>query len=618
MRKICPACSSAFTDSAIFRCPHDGAALIVDDDTDMSLGTVLDERYEVQRRIGRGGMGTVYLGRQVAIGRPVAIKVLGRLASLDHERVRRFYREARAAASLDSPHIITVYDFGRTADERLYLVMEYIDGPSLADVLAELGRLPFERAIPICVQICDALAAAHRQGVVHRDLKPGNVMLQQKPDASDFVKVLDFGIAKTNDPSDDEKLTQTGSVCGTPAYISPEVARGRRATASSDLYALGALLYELLTGQPLFAGETALEVVYKHAADPPPRLRAIPACATLPATLEAFLLRVLDKSPENRPADATAFKHELVRAASGESPAEAAGAASAVPLGPVEPTRVGPTAALVAEQRASRQNLSPSVVPPAPAAPAAANGGGALPTGASAALTDPRLAEPEAPRRRRAPLLALGALAFVAAVVAAFLVFGLGGGPPAEDAAPALTGTAADAAAPARPPGSPADAAAADPAPAAVAREAGTADSNPAAAPAADAGGGLAGPETRRPDAPGAVADASASPGPTDARADGARPAAAAAAADLVRVAIRTTPAGVRVFVAGKLVGTTPLHHDFAPAAGPVAVELRKAGYRSEVVQFVPAPGSVIERTLTARRQGDPRRPPDDFGLRSF
>jgi serine/threonine-protein kinase len=265
---------------------------------------VFNDRYEVLRRIARGGMADVYLARDLLLDRPVALKVLFREFATDPSFVQRFRREATAAANLSHPNIVGVYDSGE-ANGTYFIVMEYIEGRSLAQIIRDDGPLSPDRAADITTDVAAALGFAHRNGVVHRDVKPGNVLISPIGQ----VKVADFGIARA--VSTQENLTQTGTVMGTATYFSPEQARGEPVDPRSDVYSLGVVLYEMLTGAPPFSGENPVAVAYKHVQETPvPPRQVDPA---LPASLEAVTLKALAKNPANRYASADDLAADLRR-----------------------------------------------------------------------------------------------------------------------------------------------------------------------------------------------------------------------------------------------------------------------------------------------------------------
>ncbi len=323
MEKFCPGCSRVY-DSGEF-CEVDGERLLVVEDEPSLVGHVLDGKYTMTDQLGEGGMGRVYLAEQSSMQREVAIKVLRRAFSQNKTAIQRFLREARAASKLAHPNTITVYDFGQSNDGLLYLVMERLTGRPLDLVLDEDGAMDPRRAVHIIAQICDSLSEAHRHGITHRDLKPENIFIQQQVGNPDFVKVLDFGIAKMAG-EEATQATKTGMICGTPAYMSPEQAMGRDIDGRSDVYALGILLYEMLTDEKPFDGDTPMEIMLKHINEGVPDALERTGVA-LPIGLQTALEKMLAKKPEDRPADCQALKALVLEAL--ETPIATAGGASA-------------------------------------------------------------------------------------------------------------------------------------------------------------------------------------------------------------------------------------------------------------------------------------------------
>lgn len=262
----------------------------------VAVGMLVNSRYELDDLpVGRGGMGEVWFGHDVKLDRPVAVKFVRFPGGKhDNEYVRRFVRESRITARLEHPGVPAVYDVG-THDGRPYMVMQRIQGISIADLVAEYGPLPIGWAAGIAAQVCAVLTAAHRASLVHRDLKPSNLMLQ--PDGA--VKVLDFGLAVAPTLSDFSKITASGLAPGTPAYMAPEQIETNISGPATDLYALGCTLYEMLTGKPLFTGSTSYEVWSKQVSCQPPPVRTVRD--DVPAGLEDLLLHLLRKKPEDRP-----------------------------------------------------------------------------------------------------------------------------------------------------------------------------------------------------------------------------------------------------------------------------------------------------------------------------
>jgi serine/threonine-protein kinase len=270
---------------------------------ELPLGEVIGNRYRIQRQLGRGGMGAVYLADDEVLGEPVALKIIASAFSTDPVAlVDRFRREASAARKVSSPNVIRIHDLGETRDGLLYLSMEYFPGRTLADMLAARGRLAAADLGDIGGQICDGLGAAHAAGVVHRDLKPQNVLVGER----NAVKLIDFGLAKTAFLA---SLTATGLMIGTPHYMSPEQVRGKECDARSDLYSLGALVYHAATGHPPFEGENAIAIGFAHCSEAPRPPREL--CDDISERLSDMLLRALAKEPKQRPASAAEFRAAL-------------------------------------------------------------------------------------------------------------------------------------------------------------------------------------------------------------------------------------------------------------------------------------------------------------------
>ena len=280
---------------------------------DPLIGRTFDDKYRLDERLGTGGMGTVYRATHLLIDRPVAVKVLNQRYFEDEAAQARFRREARAAGRLQHVNAVTVTDFGSTQDGYVYIVMELLEGRTLRDVLARDAPLDVARAVSIMLQISAAVGAAHDAGVIHRDLKPANIFIVQRKEAPPFVKVLDFGIAKLAaeaiDDDDPHTLTQVGAMIGTPRYMSPEQCDGRDLTPAADVYSMGIILYEMLTGTTPFNGTSALAIALKHSSMPPRCPREF--VASIPVALEEVVLHALEKRPENRPANAHEFRKEL-------------------------------------------------------------------------------------------------------------------------------------------------------------------------------------------------------------------------------------------------------------------------------------------------------------------
>jgi len=271
---------------------------------------LLGGRYLVESELGRGGMATVFKGTDTVLGRPVAVKVLSPQYAGDANFVARFRREAQSAARLNHPNLVSVYDTG-TDDGVHFIVMEYVDAKTLADYLAGGGRIMPERAIEIAQAVCDALSMAHAHGIIHRDIKPANIMITSKGD----VKVTDFGIARVISGAD--TLAQTAAVLGTASYLSPEQAQSQSVDQRSDIYSLGVVLYEMVTGRPPFSGDSPVMVASKHVLEqptPPSKLNS-----DVSPALEAVIMKAMSKNPDNRYQDADEMRADLERARLGQA-----------------------------------------------------------------------------------------------------------------------------------------------------------------------------------------------------------------------------------------------------------------------------------------------------------
>jgi len=296
------------------------------------IGTILNGRYEIEELIGTGGMADVYRARDNLLGRTVAVKVLHAQYAKDPVFIQRFRQEAQSAGNLSQSNVVNVYDWGIEGDT-YYLVMEYVEGHDLKDVILSGGPLLPERAVEITLDICAALEAAHAQGIIHRDIKPQNVFITN----DNRVKVMDFGIARS---AGGTAMTQTGTIMGTAQYISPEQAQGQTADQRSDLYSLGVVLYEMLTGKPPFDGDNPVSIAYKHVReDPLPPSMVNP---DISPELEAVVMKALSKNPENRYQNVVEMQADLERCQEGFPvyatpvlPPDQAGATRAYPVGGV-------------------------------------------------------------------------------------------------------------------------------------------------------------------------------------------------------------------------------------------------------------------------------------------
>jgi serine/threonine-protein kinase len=264
---------------------------------DPLIGQVLDGRYRVESVLGEGGMGIVYKAVHTTLRKPLAIKVLRPEVSKNEQIVQRFKQEAQSASQIGNQHIIDISDFGELADGSTYFVMEFLNGQSLTHAL-EAGKFDSDRTIYVAKQLCRALGAAHEIGIVHRDMKPDNVQLVQRGDDSDFVKVLDFGIAKVGGST--SKLTQAGQVFGTPHYMSPEQCAGTNVDHRTDIYAVGVMLYEMATGKVPFDADNLMGILTKHLYENPIPPHELPPPVNVEPALEAVILKCLAKKPEQR------------------------------------------------------------------------------------------------------------------------------------------------------------------------------------------------------------------------------------------------------------------------------------------------------------------------------
>jgi len=295
--KKCPKCGVEYPDTTTL-CPSDGIAL--EKDADSLIGTILAGKYRIDERLNEGGMGTVYRGTHVLMDKTVAIKVLRPAFAADEKIVARFSREARAASRISHPNALSVTDFGEDDNGNVFLVMEFLNGKTLKQVIREEGPLPLARVVDIIRQVGDALSAAHAQGVIHRDLKSDNIMLVDTM-SGDHAKVLDFGIAKIHEPdgTPDTGLTAPNLVIGTPQYMSPEqCSQDSAIDARSDIYSLGVILYEMLVGHVPFSGDSPTIVMMKHLQEPVPSV--LEERSDLPPAIGRVVARAMAKLPANR------------------------------------------------------------------------------------------------------------------------------------------------------------------------------------------------------------------------------------------------------------------------------------------------------------------------------
>ena len=357
--KTCPVCGKEYPDTVKF-CPVDGSTLRAKSPTADLVGQVVADRYAIIKKLGEGGMGAVYLGEHVKMGRKSAIKVMNPSMAADPDAISRFNREASNASRISHPNVCQIYDFGETPDGVIYLAMEFIEGAALTDIIEREGALPPVRATKILRQAADALGAAHDLGIVHRDLKPDNIMIVQGRDGSDIVKVVDFGIAKAVAGDEaGQKVTKTGLVVGTPEYMSPEQLSGDKLDGRSDIYSLALVFYRMLTGVLPFQADSAQETMIKRLTDDPMPLAAARPDIVFPDKLQAVLDKALARTPAERYGSAVQFGKD----------AEAAVAALA---GGGRASASVTTAATQLLDADAVRSAAPKHVPPTVTAPAAA------------------------------------------------------------------------------------------------------------------------------------------------------------------------------------------------------------------------------------------------------
>ena len=299
-KKYCPQCFQQY-EGFIENCPQDQTVLR-GPKNDPWIGKTFADRYIIESVLGLGGMSVVYKAKHKLMDRTVAIKMMHNVLKQDVTALERFKLEAQAASSLSHQNVITVYDFGVTPDGEPFFVMDCLEGESLKDLIERKGRIAYDRALSIFKQICEGLEAAHKRGIVHRDLKPANVIVTKQDDGSEHVRLVDFGIAKMlkQDGRQQQQLTKTGEVFGSPIYMSPEQCLGKDIDARSDIYALGCLMYETLSGEPPFLGNGFLETMNMHVGDKAKPLTEVVPDANLPTELVEVINRCMEKDPAAR------------------------------------------------------------------------------------------------------------------------------------------------------------------------------------------------------------------------------------------------------------------------------------------------------------------------------
>jgi serine/threonine-protein kinase len=393
--RLCPACGARYEAPAQY-CQRDGVPLRIEQEaSDPYLGTKILGQFRLEQVVGSGGMGVVYAGWDEGIGRRVAVKILHRDLVSNRDMVQRFHREAQIAHQLDHPNIVRLILFGQLPDGNLYLVLEYLEGPTLAAVLEREGALAPARAVKVVSAIADAIGYAHRRDIVHRDLKPENVILVHRDGDPDHAKVLDFGIAKML-MSGDTVVTQAGLIFGTARYISPEGAQGDPVDKRSDVYSLGVIAYQLLSGQTPFDAPEPVQLLLKHIHEAAPPLRRHPSAQHVSPALEAAVMRALAKAPAARYADGSALAKALREALAESDPSSAI--RSVVPTA-ATPMFTSPPAITPAPEGDSGVRANPVTARPAAPHATLVNGsfGAPLPAPLPAPMA-PMGAEPVAPR----------------------------------------------------------------------------------------------------------------------------------------------------------------------------------------------------------------------------
>jgi serine/threonine-protein kinase len=318
---ICPLCGLELP-AQLKKCPQDGGLLTARSaPPDPLIGTVVGGRYEILSLVGRGGMSVVYKARNRQVNSIVAVKTLKQDLLADEELFARFCQEAKVVQMLAHPNIVTVHDFGVTMDGQPFMAMDYLEGRTLADVLEESGRIGVKRCVRIFSQVCDALAHAHAHNMIHRDIKPGNIMLVDTVNDTDVVKIFDFGFAKFLEKPGRklQALTQVGDVLGTPLYMSPEQSAGKKLDSRSDIYAVGCVMYESLTGRAPLIGENVLDTMQKQINEKPVALDTIRPDLFIPQPMTAILFKTLEKDPAARYQSMKDLKRDLEMTLMGQS-----------------------------------------------------------------------------------------------------------------------------------------------------------------------------------------------------------------------------------------------------------------------------------------------------------
>ena len=545
--RFCPRCGTRFLAGEPY-CPHDGSQTTELPDegpqVDPRLGTVVDGRYRIEKRIGEGGMGIVYLATHTVLGKRLALKVLRGEVARDADVVQRFITEAQSATSIGHENIIDISDFGRLPDGTVYFTMEYLDGEALTDMIKRGGSVPVREAVHIIRQISSALGAAHSRGIIHRDLKPDNIYLVKRGGAANFVKVLDFGIAKVGGAS--SKLTKTGMVFGTPHYMSPEQAAGQTVDQRTDVYALGVIMYEMFVGKVPFDADTFMGILTKHMFEPPiPPSQTQQGAGNRLGALEDITLKALQKKPELRQQSMADLVLELDPVAQGGNISVGVRGAGGVP---------------------PPDNLADALEPPS--------------------RTEMRLSAPQSPDGRAAPaksklpVLAIGAalLVLVGLIIGGVVVVLTKGDTDAETADLARQRAATALAAAQR-----------------LAGQTQHVGGQPLPLVMFDAGIG----------ASTLIANGNVPLAPPNGAQPDAGVAALPPVAE--QISLQTTPAGAEVYQGGALVGNTPMFLSKPSGATQLALEIRASGFRSQNVLVNATSPSILTVTLVRPTGGRPR-----------
>ena len=376
--RTCPKCGNNVEGDLPY-CPNDGTVLLPpDEEVDHLIGKLAANRYKVQKRLGEGGMGEVYMAEHIAIEKRIALKVLRLEYSQKSEVVARFLQEAKSASRIKHPNVVDVFDFGQLEDGRFFLALEFLNGNDLAEEIRKQGLLPTARIIPIMMQVCRALSAAHASGVVHRDLKPENIFLNRTDDGEESVKLVDFGIAQMRTIGDgganNPRLTKAGTIFGTPEYMAPEQAGGRDTDLRSDVYAIGIILYELFAGKVPFAGTTLVHTLTMHLSETAKPINSLGGRQVSPE-LEAMIAKAISKAPADRYQTMSALAEALLACPEGAGisrrsmlPSMADGMGSnptiSIPPPPPPADPAHTSATHVRAQTASGQEITASVPPP--------------------------------------------------------------------------------------------------------------------------------------------------------------------------------------------------------------------------------------------------------------